>query len=136
MVRIAVAQRESLGATADVHVVRTSVRVYAVAVICELRILNEYVSAAREDPILVIVEIPVAHGEIGTIASNSGAVVVWHRSTRELDILDGYVVATDNPDSFPLNRSPHGVHVRPPAHTSQGDTTDIPAGRVIVVLTS
>src|SRR5437016_7687792 len=87
----------------------------SIAVVRELRVLDEYVTAGDvtfEDAILIVVEVAVANGPVDARGANARAVFRGGGGARELDIVDHEVTAGRHPDALILRAFLIGVDVR------------------------
>ncbi len=106
-VRIVVTE-DKLGDVSDVQVMGKTV---ARAVVIELAEFDQdrAIASARENAILVVVEIAIAHRQIVPLLADAGTIHVGDGRPRELDILHGGVVGGNDPDALPPGVISRGI---------------------------
>src|SRR5688572_5853448 len=100
--RVAVLEGELRRRLADVHAVRTTTGIDTVAVSRKFRRINQHLSSATQDALLVVMKVAVAQSEVSALRTNSGAVQIGDARPGELDVLDDGIVALDHPDRLAL----------------------------------
>src|SRR6476620_6028568 len=114
VMRVVVAEDQRADVS-DVNVVGLAV---AKAVECKLGELNRDGArerSVRENALIVVMEVAVAHGQVVALLANAHAVLVNDVRAAEFDVLNCRIGAGNDPDTFALRTLPARVNMSSPA---------------------